>query len=73
MLGDRQRFAASVEWIGKNLRFDIVSSQFINLSKQNQAPTIFLIFDFIFLISFIQMLFDLFADGCLFYAGLVAE
>ncbi|XP_057423847.1 alpha-mannosidase I MNS4 isoform X2 [Lotus japonicus] len=23
LLGDRQRFAASVEWIGKNLRFDI--------------------------------------------------
>lgn len=26
LLGDRERFAASVEWIGKNLRFDIVSN-----------------------------------------------
>jgi len=26
LLGDRQRFATSVEWLGKNLRFDIVSS-----------------------------------------------
>lgn len=25
LLGDREHFAASVEWIGKNLRFDIVS------------------------------------------------
>ncbi|XLR10375.1 hypothetical protein S83_038313, partial [Arachis hypogaea] len=23
LLGDRDRFAASVEWIGKNIRFDI--------------------------------------------------
>lgn len=28
LLGDRDRFAASVEWIGKNLQFDIVSSVF---------------------------------------------
>lgn len=26
LLGDREQFAASVEWIGKNLRFDIVSN-----------------------------------------------
>lgn len=26
LLGDRERFATSVEWIGKNLRFDIVSN-----------------------------------------------
>lgn len=25
LLGDRERFATSIEWIGKNLRFDIVS------------------------------------------------
>jgi len=25
LLGDRQRFATSVEWLGKNIRFDIVS------------------------------------------------
>ena len=25
LLGDRERFATSVEWIGKNLQFDIVS------------------------------------------------
>lgn len=25
LLGDRERFASSIEWIGKNLRFDIVS------------------------------------------------
>ncbi|KAK6138903.1 hypothetical protein DH2020_027364 [Rehmannia glutinosa] len=29
MLGDRERFATSVEWIGKNLRFDIVSTDFV--------------------------------------------
>lgn len=28
LLGDRERFTASVEWIGKNLRFDIVSEIF---------------------------------------------
>lgn len=26
LLGDRERFASSVEWIGKNLQFDIVSN-----------------------------------------------
>lgn len=25
LLGDKDRFTSSVEWIGKNLRFDIVS------------------------------------------------
>lgn len=25
LLGDQERFTTSVEWIGKNLRFDIVS------------------------------------------------
>lgn len=29
LLGDRERFSASVEWIGKNLRFDIVSTDFV--------------------------------------------
>lgn len=29
LLGDREQFASSVEWIGKNLRFDIVSNCFI--------------------------------------------
>lgn len=28
LLGDQERFATSVEWIGKNLRFDIVSMDF---------------------------------------------
>jgi len=27
LLGDRERFAASVEWIGKNLRFDMIVSR----------------------------------------------
>lgn len=26
LLGDRERFTTSVEWIGKNLQFDIVSN-----------------------------------------------
>lgn len=29
LLGDRVHFSASVEWIGKNLRFDIVSTYFV--------------------------------------------
>lgn len=29
LLGDRERFAASVEWIGKNVQFDIVSNAFL--------------------------------------------
>ena len=29
LLGDRENFSASVEWIGKNLRFDIVSTDFV--------------------------------------------
>lgn len=38
LLGDRDSFSTSVEWIGKNLRFDIVSINFLcllcmNLSK----------------------------------------
>lgn len=32
LLGDRDRFATSVEWIGKNLQFDIVSIEFLSLS-----------------------------------------
>ena len=28
LLGDREHFTASVEWIGKNLQFDIVSEMF---------------------------------------------
>lgn len=27
LLGDRERFTASVEWIGKNLRFDMIVSR----------------------------------------------
>jgi mannosidase alpha-like ER degradation enhancer 2 len=27
LLGDRERFVASVEWIGKNLRFDMIVSR----------------------------------------------
>lgn len=29
LLGDKERFTTSVEWIGKNLRFDIVSTDFV--------------------------------------------
>lgn len=32
LLGDRERFTASVEWIGKNLQFDIVSSALFDIS-----------------------------------------
>lgn len=32
LLGDRDRFATSIEWIGKNLQFDIVSIEFLSLS-----------------------------------------
>lgn len=32
LLGDRERFASSVEWIGKNLRFEIVSMNFVFLA-----------------------------------------
>lgn len=39
LLGDRERFAASVEWIGKNLRFDIVSSQLIKSNAIIQTLT----------------------------------
>lgn len=28
LLGDRERFTTSIDWIGKNLRFDIVSDAF---------------------------------------------
>lgn len=28
LLGDQERFSTSVEWIGKNLQFDIVSMDF---------------------------------------------
>lgn len=28
LLGDKERFDAAVEWVGKNVRFDIVSKQF---------------------------------------------
>lgn len=29
LLGDRERFTSSVDWIGKNLRFDIVSKHLL--------------------------------------------
>ncbi|KAH7573879.1 hypothetical protein JRO89_XS03G0219800 [Xanthoceras sorbifolium] len=31
LLGDRERFTSSVEWIGKNLRFDIVSNALFDI------------------------------------------
>ncbi|XP_020967048.1 alpha-mannosidase I MNS4 isoform X1 [Arachis ipaensis] len=31
LLGDRDRFAASVEWIGKNIRFDILQNKTVSL------------------------------------------
>lgn len=31
LLGDRERFTTSVEWIGKNLQFDIVSNALLKI------------------------------------------
>lgn len=39
LLGDRERFTASVEWIGKNLRFDIVSEIFFCIKSFCAYPT----------------------------------
>lgn len=50
LLGDRERFAASVEWIGKNLRFDIVSN----------ALYLFICF-FFFVLLFMPIMFCAFA------------
>lgn len=36
LLGDREGFATSVEWIGKNLRFDIVSIDFVFVLRENE-------------------------------------
>lgn len=43
LLGDRERFTAAVEWIGKNLRFNIVSIALlaIVLLQQNDVCIFF--------------------------------
>lgn len=39
LMGDLEHFTTSVEWIGKNLRFDIVSMQFQDINFDHLCKT----------------------------------
>lgn len=48
LLGDREQFTASVEWIGKNLRFDIVSDADFSLFMRPTIREVFFLWVFFF-------------------------
>lgn len=50
LLGDHERFASSVEWIGKNLRFEIVSMDFMLSFDGKGTPFHYYLFLYFFLL-----------------------